>query len=103
MVDAIIQRRWMPRFKVLYLIAVSVAVYVIPSVAMLRPVRWIMIPSLLLLQAMLLAACVPMYDVFRPVLRLKWLFLFLAVCYAFLPGSPEDIVWTWRPVAMLRS
>src|SRR5262245_4825238 len=102
MVEVVAQRRWIPRLKVLYLIAISVVVYLAPMLAVTRPYRWIIVPSLLFLQAAVLASRVPLYDVIRPITRLKWLFAFLGVCYLLLPGGSEDVVSNWQPIASFR-
>ena len=92
-----------PRLKVLYLLAVSVAVFVVPAVNATRPVRWYVVPGLLALQAAILLARVSPLEILRSVTRIKWLFLFLLVCYAVLPGGEEDVWRQWKPLAAMPS
>ena len=75
--------------KVIYLLAVTVAIFAIPSFEIMRSVQWYVVTGFLLLQVFpLLANRIPAIEVVRPAWRLKWLFLFLAAAYAFLP--PEN-------------
>src|ERR1051326_8380865 len=86
--------------KVLYLLAATAVVFMVPAVAATRPARWFVVPALLALQLIILLACrIGLNDVVRPVWRLKWLFLFLIGCYLLLP--PEypgagDTILHWR-------
>src|SRR5262249_17340030 len=86
--------------KVLYLLAVTAVVFMVPAVAATRPARWFVVPALLALQVIILLPCrIGVNDVLRPVWPLKWLFLFLIGCYVLLP--PEypgagDTVLHWR-------
>jgi hypothetical protein len=74
--------------KVLYLLAVTAAIFAVPALAETRPARWFVIPALLALQAIILLACrVGAGEVLRPVWRLKWLFVFLLAAYALLPSE----------------
>ena len=75
--------------KVIYLLAVTATIFAIPSFEITRSVQWYVVTGLLLLQVFtLLASRLPPIEVVRPAWRLKWLFLFLAAAYAFLP--PEN-------------
>lgn len=77
--------------KVLYLLAVTAVTFIVPAFLAAPAYRWFVVAALLALQIfMLLAARIRARELLRPVWRLKWLFLFLAGCYAFLP--PEDPV-----------
>jgi hypothetical protein len=86
--------------KVLYLLAVTAVAFTVPAFALTQPARWLIIPALLALQALILLACrFPGREIRRPAWRLKWLFLFLIGCYALLPPeSPgaADLVLPWR-------
>jgi hypothetical protein len=86
--------------KVLYLLAVTAAAFMVPAFAATRPARWLVVPALLALQVVILLACrIRIAEVVRPVWRLKWLFLFLIGCYVLLPAeSPGagDLVLPWR-------
>jgi len=85
--------------KVCYLLAVTAAVFVVPAVEATRPARWWVVPGLLLLQAAILIGCgVEWRDLLRPLGRLKWLFVVLLACYAFLPGEDERAVAVWRAI-----
>ncbi len=89
-----------PVLKVLYLLAVTAAAFMVPAFAATRSVRWLVIPALLALQIVLLLACrVRITEIVRPIWRLKWLFLFLIGCYVLLPAeSPGagDVVLPWH-------
>lgn len=75
--------------KVIYLLAVTAAVFAIPAFEVTRSVQWYVVTGFLLLQIFtLLAHKVPANEMVRSAWRLKWLFLFLAAAYAFLP--PEN-------------
>ena len=53
----------------------------------------------MLLQAVILIRCrVEWREVFRPLGRLKWLFLVLLVCYAVLPGDDERTTADWNAI-----
>jgi hypothetical protein len=86
--------------KVIYLLAVTAAAFMVPAFAATRPARWLVVPALLALQVVILLACrIRIAEVVRPVWRLKWLFLFLVGCYVLLPAeSPGagDLVLPWR-------
>lgn len=86
--------------KVLYLLAVTAAAFMVPAFAITQPAQWFVIPALLALQVVILLACrFPSSEIARPVWRLKWLFLFLIGCYVLLPPeSPGagDLVLPWR-------
>ncbi|HMF13587.1 MAG TPA: hypothetical protein VKE94_14810 [Gemmataceae bacterium] len=86
--------------KVVYLLAVAAAAFMVPAFAATRPARWLVVPALLALQVVILLACrIRLAEVVRPVWRLKWLFLFLIGCYVLLPAeSPGagDLVLPWR-------
>jgi hypothetical protein len=89
--------------KVLYLLAVTVAAFAVPSVEATRPARWLVIPGLLALQVIVLWRCgIRVREVWRSTWRLKWLFMFLIACYAFLPADDRggDEEWTRVPVPL---
>ena len=74
--------------KVLYLLAVTAAIFAVPAFAATQPARWFVIPALLLVQVIILFACrVGAGEVVRPVWRLKWLFVFVVAAYALLPSE----------------
>jgi hypothetical protein len=85
--------------KVFYLLAVTAIVFVVPAFASTRPLQWIIIPTLLAIQVLILLACrIVAFEISRPVWRLKWLFVFLLAAYAFLPAETKsDTLLTWRP------
>src|SRR5262249_53385873 len=94
------------RLKVLYLLAVSIVVFTVPGWELTRPFRWYVIPSLLVLQVLLLlVARIPVRDIVRMSFRLRWLFAFLIGCYVFLPGAPDlsDSIYYWQPFASARA
>ncbi len=86
--------------KVSYLIAVTVVVFAVPALALTRPVRWFVIPTLLGIQVITLLVCrVGLRDTLWSASRLKWLFVFLLGMYALLPsGSPSenDVLLDWH-------
>jgi hypothetical protein len=85
--------------KVLYLLAVTAAVFVGPAVEVMQSARWWVVGGLLALQAVVLIRCgVERREVLRPLGRLKWLFAVLLICYAFLPGDDERVAADWRNV-----
>jgi hypothetical protein len=94
------RRNWSAVLKVLYLFAVTAAVFAVPAAEPTWPARWVVVPALLLLQVVILWWCdAPPRDIFRSAARLRWLFLLLAACYAFLPaeGGPSGSD-DWRAV-----
>src|SRR5216684_1621737 len=73
--------------KVVYLLAVTAAVFAAPVFVASPGVRLIVL-GLLVLQFVILLACrVGLTDIVRPVWRLKWLFIFLIAAYSLLPGE----------------
>lgn len=84
--------------KVMYLLAVTAAVFAFPAFLTARSV---VVPVLLALQTLLLLwDGIPFKEVARSIWRLKWLLLVLLACYALLPGdegSPDER-WTLLPV-----
>ena len=90
----------MSLLKVLYLLALSAAVFAVPAFTATRPWQWLVIPALLAVQIVILFACrIRITEIVGPVWRLKWLFLFLIGCYVLLPAeSPgaDDAVLPWR-------
>jgi uncharacterized membrane protein YgcG len=73
--------------KVLYLLAITAAVFAVPSVVG-GLALWLSIVGLLALQILILVACrIASRDIVRPVSRLKWLFVFLIAAYTLLPGE----------------
>ena len=82
--------RFDPRWKVLYLLTLTVGVFAIPG-----PMRWYAVPALVLFQVgLLLALRVPFRAVYRIVTRLKGVFLFLIGCYLLLPGKEGSEVFS---------
>ncbi len=73
--------------KVVYLLAVTAAVFAAPVFVASPGVRLIVL-GLLVLQFVILLTCrVGLADIGRPVWRLKWLFIFLIAAYSLLPGE----------------
>ncbi len=85
--------------KVVYLLAVTAAVFTAP-VFVASWGRWWIILGLLALQfVILLTYRVGRNDIFRPFWRLKWLFIFLIAAYSLLPGedgSSGGTALAWR-------
>ena len=85
--------------KVVYLLAVTAAVFAAP-VFVAGEGRWLIILGLLALQFVtLLTARVGLEDIVRPVWRLKWLFILLIAAYGLLPGedgSSGGAALAWR-------
>jgi len=94
------QRTWLAVGKILYLLAIAVVTFALPAFHATRPYRWYIMPGLLAIQAaVLLSNRVALPEIVRPVLRLKWLMIFLIACYSLLPtegGSAEDEVAYWH-------
>jgi hypothetical protein len=94
------QRTWLAVGKVLYLLAVAVVTFALPAYHVTWPYRWYAIPGFLAVQVVLLVCNrVAVRDIVQPILRLKWLMVFLIACYSLLPtegGSAEDNVAYWR-------
>ncbi len=89
-------------WKVVYLLVVTAAVFAVPALEATRPVRWWVVPGLLLIQAIILISYgVDGREVFRPLDRLKWLFAVLLVCYAFLPGEDSRTTAAWQAFSVL--
>jgi hypothetical protein len=85
--------------KVLYLLAVTAAVFAVPAIEATRPARWWVVGGLLVLQAVVLIRCgVERREVLRPLGRLKWLFVVLLSVYAFLPGDDNRAVADWYAI-----
>jgi len=84
--------------KMSYLLAVTAVAFMVPAFSMTRPAEWFVIPALLALQAIVLLACrIDAYEIVRPALRLKWLFVFLILMYALLPAETQsDALLEWR-------
>ena len=95
-----------PRLKVVYLLAVTALAFAIPAWSVTRRHRWEFVPALLALQVLLLMqARVPLREILRGAMRLKWLFVFLLAMYTFLPsdaGGVDHIV-RWQPLASLHA
>jgi hypothetical protein len=73
--------------KVLYLLAITAAVFAVPAVVG-GSALWLTIVGLLALQiVILLAYRIASRDIVRPVSRLKWLFVLLIAAYTLLPGE----------------
>jgi len=74
--------------KVLYLLAVTTAVFALPSVRFFRPWRWHIVLGIAAVQIVTLLICrVDGAEILRTTTRLKWFFAFLFVCYGLLPGD----------------
>jgi hypothetical protein len=97
--SAVRQRSGRALLKVAYLLAVTAAAFAVPALAATGPAPWYVLPGLLALQAALLMLCrVGPGEILRGVGRLKWLIVFLAVCYGLLPGengAPEAVYYPW--------
>src|SRR5439155_11482443 len=89
------------RLAVLYLLAVTVAAFAIPAWSVTAQLQWYLVPLLLGLQVVLLAARIPVLDILAIATRLRWLFFFLLVSYLLLPPDPSagDHLVSWRPIA----
>src|SRR6266446_5106577 len=73
--------------KVLYLLAITAAVFAVPAVVG-GWALWLTIVGLLALQILILLACrIASCEIVRSVSRLKWLFVFLIAAYTLLPGE----------------
>jgi hypothetical protein len=84
---------------VLYLLAVTAAVFAVPAIEATRPARWWVVGGLLALQVVVLIRCgVERREVLRPLGRLKWLFAVLLAVYAFLPGDDERVAADWHAI-----
>jgi hypothetical protein len=87
--------------KVLYLLAVTVIVFAVPMIEATRPARWWVVSGLMLLQAAILFRCgIGWREVLRPAWRLKWLFVVLMVCYAFLPNEERRGAVDWQALTI---
>ncbi len=74
------------RGKVFYLLGVTAAIFLLPSVIQVRWGQWIGLALLLALQiVLLLRARAGLAAVLRPLARFKWLFAFLFILYTVLP------------------
>ena len=86
--------------KVVYLLAVTAAVFAVPAAKTTRPLQWYVVPGLLTVQVlMLLSGGAGLRELLRAVWRLKWLFVFLLLCYALLPSeghASDEVVYRWR-------
>jgi hypothetical protein len=88
--------------KVLYLLSVTAATFAVPSIEAFRPARWYVITALLVMQVAILARYgIPVREVTRSASRLRWLFVILLVCYAFLPGDDRRAGADWRIVPIV--
>ena len=75
--------------KVFYLAAVTAGIFAVPLLGVTRPIQFYLVAALLGAQVLALLACkISFLEIFLPAWRLKWLFLFLMIAYAFLP--PES-------------
>ncbi len=80
-----IERHW-ALGKVCYLLAVTALVFALPAMGAPALVQWLIIATLLVVQAIILLACrVRIRAIISPAWKLKWLFLFLIVLYGLLP------------------
>jgi hypothetical protein len=94
-------RSWLAVLKVLYLLGVTVAGFAVPAIVAEGPIRWQVVSGLLAAQIVLLLIWgVGLTAVLRAVWRLKWLFVFLILCYGLLPAegqaSGDAAVLPWR-------
>ena len=81
--------------KVVYLLAVTALVFAAPIFVPSRD-RWLIILGLLAPQFVILLTCrVGLYEIIRPVWRLKLLFIFLIAAYSLLPGEGGAVL-AWR-------
>jgi hypothetical protein len=86
--------------KLLYLLAVTAAAFGVPAIEATRPAEWYVVSGLLTLQVATLLAC----GIGLPIIlgagwRLKWFFVFLLACYAFLPDegkSSNEVLRSWQ-------
>jgi hypothetical protein len=80
----------------LYLLTVTAVTFMVPGFAETRPARWFVVPTLLVLQVLMLLACrIGLSEIVRPAWRLKWLFVFLIGAYSLLPPempSSHDVL-----------
>lgn len=83
--------------KVLYLLSVTIVVFVVPALSLTRFLQWVVIAGLLAIQVIALLFCrIGVRGIVRPPWRLKWLFVFLIAAYAFLPAeNVSDVRLTW--------
>jgi hypothetical protein len=71
--------------KVIYLLAVTAAAFGLPAFETTQWLSWYVVPAMLAAQILTLLVCgLGGSEVFRVAWRLKWLFLFLLVCYTLL-------------------
>ena len=93
------ERTGIARRKVVYLLAVTAAIFLLPTIAPARWGQWLGVAVLLSLQvALLRRARIAGPAILRPVVRLKWLFVFLLGFYTVLPSDApdsDDRVFTW--------
>jgi hypothetical protein len=83
--------------KVIYLLAVTTAVFALPSVRFFRPWRWQIVLGIAAVQVVTLLICrVDAAEVLRATTRLKWFFAFLFLCYGLLPGESGRQLLQWR-------
>jgi hypothetical protein len=83
--------------KVFYLLVVTAVTFLVPAVAAIHSLRWLVVPTLLSVQVLaLLAWRIPIGKIVRPAWRLKWLFLFLIGGYTLLQPEKGDLVLLWR-------
>jgi hypothetical protein len=85
--------------KLVYLLAVTAVTFMLPALSATRPLRWFVVPALLVFQVITLLICrIPIREIVRPAWRLKWLFLFLIGGYTLLPPERPvgDLVLHWR-------
>lgn len=83
--------------KVVYLLAVTTAVFALPRAGLFRAWRWHIVLGIAALQVVTLLLCrVRAAEILRATTRLKWLFAFLFLCYGLLPGDPGATLYEWR-------
>ena len=92
----LVDQRSFPRFKVLYLLAVTVSVFgvtwLLESLHASEAWKAASITALLLVQvALLVVGRVGLLDMLRACARVKWLFLFLIVCSTFFRNAEGDV------------
>ncbi len=95
------KRSWFAVLKVLYLLGVTGAVFAVPAIEATQPLRWHVVSGLLAAQIVLLLIWgVGLAEISRAVWRLKWLFVFLILCYSLLPAegraSGEAVFLPWQ-------
>lgn len=84
--------------KVIYLLVVTAAIFLVPASAETRSTRWLVVPALFAFQVVILLIWrIGITEIGHAVARLRWFFLFLIGCYVLLPAeSPNDLLLRWH-------